>query len=184
MTSEARERLLSTATAIFYSAGIHSVGVERIVAESKVTRATFYRHFPGKEDLVAAYLDAIHRAVRARTEQATAGDRPAGDILRTIGQQIVEEIHMPGFRGCAFINAAAEFPDAAHPVHQAVLAHREWFLTTVIDLFARAGHSSPEGAGRTFVMLRDGAMTAGCLGDPDPAGHTFLRGVDGLLQMR
>src|SRR5688500_20167482 len=86
--SEARERLLNTATAIFYSAGIHSVGVERIVAEAKVTRATFYRHFPGKEDLVAAYLERIHQHIRGQSELATAGDRPALDVLREIGRQI------------------------------------------------------------------------------------------------
>ncbi|MGW2843366.1 helix-turn-helix domain-containing protein, partial [Streptomyces sp. NPDC001493] len=55
-TSEARARLLSTATRIFYAEGIHSVGVDRIVAEAQVTRATLYRHFKGKEELILAYL--------------------------------------------------------------------------------------------------------------------------------
>jgi AcrR family transcriptional regulator len=180
--SEARERLLTTAIAIFYASGIHSVGVERIVAEAKVTRATFYRHFPGKEDLVAAYLERIHQHIRGRFELAAASGKPAADILREVGRQIVEEIQTPGFRGCAFLNAAAEYPDAGHPVHQAVLAHREWFLTAITDLFAQTGYSRPEPAGRHFVMLRDGVMAAGCLGDPVVAGDTFLRGINGLLK--
>jgi AcrR family transcriptional regulator len=181
--SEARERLLTTATGIFYSTGIHSVGVERIVAEAKVTRATFYRHFPGKEDLVAAYLERIHQHVRGQYEQALAGDRPPVDALREIGRQIVAEIRSPGFRGCAFINAAAEYPDPDHPVHRTVLAHREWFQNTITGLFARTRCTTPEAVGRHFVMLRDGVMAAGCLGDPVIAGETFLHGVEGLLRV-
>jgi AcrR family transcriptional regulator len=180
--SEARERLLNTATGIFYAAGIHSVGVERIVAEAKVTRATFYRHFPSKEDLVAAYLERIHQHIRGQFERAVATGEPGADVLRAIGRQIVEEIGTPGFRGCAFLNAAAEYPDAGHPVHQAVLAHREWFQTAITGLFTQAGHRSPERAGQHFVMLRDGVMAAGCLGDPIVAGETFTRGIEGILR--
>jgi len=181
--SEARERLLNTAIALFYAEGIHSVGVERILAEAKVTRATFYRHFPGKEDLIVAYLERVHQHVRDQYDQAVASGEPAAEILREIGRKIVEEIRTPGFRGCAFLNAAAEYPDAGHPVHRTVLAHREWFLNTLIDLFAQTCDRPPEGAARHFVMLRDGVMAAGCLGDPDVAGETFLSGVEGLIEV-
>ena len=57
--SEARTRLLNTATRLFYTEGIHAVGIDRIVAEAQVTRATLYRHFPGKEELVLAYLNEV-----------------------------------------------------------------------------------------------------------------------------
>ena len=56
-TSEARERILLTADRLFYNEGIHAVGIQRIVAESEVTRVTLYRHFPSKDDLISAYLD-------------------------------------------------------------------------------------------------------------------------------
>jgi AcrR family transcriptional regulator len=181
--SEARERLLNTAIAIFYATGIHSVGVERIVAESKVTRATFYRHFPSKEDLVVAYLERIHQLIRVQYEGPLTSGRPPADILREIGGQIVAEIRAPGFRGCAFLNAAAEYPDAGHPVRQAVLAHREWFRELITALFAQTSESAPESAGRHFVMLRDGVMAAGCLGDPIEAGDTFIRGIEGLIEI-
>lgn len=180
--SEARERLLATASAIFYAAGIHSVGVERIVAEARVTRATFYRHFPGKEDLVAAYLQGIHKRDCDFYQRALAGGAPAAGILREIGRQIVEEIRAPGFRGCAFLNAAAEYPDAGHPVRRIVLAHREWYRTAITALFDRAFGEPAAGSGRHFVMLRDGTMAAGYLGDPIVAGETFLRAVEGMLR--
>ena len=178
--SEARSRLLNTALRVFYAEGIHSVGIDRIVEEAQVTRATLYRHFLGKEELVVAYLTEVDAAMRA---QATAarGDSPA-DTLRALGQAIAGGIRSPEFRGCAFLNAAAEYPDPGHPVHQAVLAHRQWFEATVTDLFALIRKDDAKSAAQHFVMLRDGAMAAGCLSDADTVCETFLRGVEGLLR--
>jgi AcrR family transcriptional regulator len=178
--SEARNRLLATASRIFYSEGIHSVPVDRIIDEAKITRATFYRHYPGKEDLVLAYLVAADRAIREQIE-AAAADRPAADAVRAVAASIAESIRSSGFRGCAFLNAVAEYPDPAHPVHQAVLTHRQWFLDTVTALMAGLDRAEADPAAQHFVMLRDGAMAAGCLFDPEQVGQTFLRGVDGLV---
>ncbi|MCX0244377.1 TetR/AcrR family transcriptional regulator [Streptomyces drozdowiczii] len=180
--SEARDRLLSTATRIFYSEGIHSVGVDRIVKEAQVTRATFYRHFPSKENLVVAYLTEADRALRGRAEAAVAAGLPAPDTLRAIGASIAEDIQSPGFRGCAFLNAVAEYPDPADPVHQVVLAHRQWFLDTLTGLLRAIRKEPADRAARHFVMLRDGAMAAGCLFDPELVCDTFLNGVEGLLK--
>lgn len=181
--SEARERLLRTAGQLFYAEGIHTVGVDRLVAESKVTNATFYRHFRSKEDLAVAYIGSVDQAIRAQIGTLMAADLPADGILRGIGTSLVEQIRSPGYRGCAFLNAAAEFPAPDHPVHQAVVRHREWFLETVTGLFAETADAPAEHAGRHFVMLRDGAMSAGYLGDPVLAGETLLRGIEGLLRV-
>jgi len=180
--SEARLRLLTTASRIFYAEGIHSVGVDRIVTEAKVTRATFYRHFPGKEDLVLAYLQAADQAIRGQVAAAVAAGPTAGDAVRAVAASIAEGIRSRGFRGCAFLNAVAEYPNPGHPVHQAVQAHRQWFLGTVHALMARIHSDSAEAAAQHFVMLRDGAMAAGCLFDPAAICETFLRGVDGLVE--
>jgi AcrR family transcriptional regulator len=182
--SEARSRLLGTATRLFYAEGLHSVGIDRIVAEAKVTRATLYRHFPSKDELVVAYLRAADQGLRDRAGEVLGSGRPAADIVRAIARVIAEDIGTPGFRGCAFLNAVAEYPDPEHPVHQAVLAHRQWFLDTITDLFARAGQAPPEPAGRHFVMLRDGAMASGCLSDPAAVCETFLQGIEGILRFR
>ncbi|WP_406643227.1 TetR/AcrR family transcriptional regulator [Amycolatopsis sp. WGS_07] len=182
--SEARSRLLATATRIFYAEGLHSVGVDRIVAEAKVTRATLYRHFPGKEDLVVAYLQGVSEMEREGIGKILADNSPAADALRAVAGFIAESIQSAHFRGCAFLNAAAEYPDREHPVHQAVLAHRDWFLRTVTDLLAQVGETAPEPAARHFVMLRDGAMASGCLTDAAEVGETFLQGVEGILRHR
>ncbi|MFB4424305.1 TetR/AcrR family transcriptional regulator [Streptomyces sp. QL37] len=201
-TSEARTRLLSTAIRIFYAEGIHSVGIDRITAEAKVTRATLYRHFAGKEELVLAYLDQADQGIRAQiaaaqtdsgsaaaqTDSGSAAAQTdsgaAADKVRAVAGSITEGIRSPGFRGCAFLNAVAEYPDPAHPIHQAVLAHREWFLNTVTDLLSRTGDAPAEPAARHLVMLRDGAMAAGCLFDPELVSETFLHGVEGILSSR
>ena len=182
--SGARSRLLATAIRLFYAEGLHSVGIDRIVAEAKVTRATLYRHFPSKDGLVVAYLQAVARAERAGVDEAVAGGLPAAGVLRAIAKSIAEVVQSARFRGCAFLNAVAEVPDPEHPVHQAVLAHREWFQRTVTDLLAQVGVTSPDLAGRHFVMLRDGAMASGCLSDPGEVCETFVQGVEGILQVR
>ncbi|MER8015171.1 TetR/AcrR family transcriptional regulator [Streptomyces griseoluteus] len=180
--SEARARLLDTATRIFYAEGIHSVGVDRIIAEAQVTRATLYRHFKGKDELILAYLQQADRGIRGQVAAIRAQGLPAAETVRAVGRSIADGIESPGFRGCAFLNAVAEYPDPAHPVHQAVLDHRQWFLETVTQLMEDAARTPADVTGRHFVMLRDGAMAAGCLFDPTLIRATFLEGVEGILR--
>jgi AcrR family transcriptional regulator len=180
--SAARERLLETAARIFYAEGINSVGVSRIVKEADVTLATFYRHFPSKQDLVLAYLQGAHDDFASRAAAAQDAAEVPGDVLRTIARNITAQLLEPGFRGCAFINAAAEFEDPHGPIKRAVLAHRAWFYALIRDAFASAGHPQPDLAASHYVMLRDGATTAGHLGDPAQARDTFQRGLAGLLR--
>jgi AcrR family transcriptional regulator len=179
--SEARERLLATASQLFYAEGINSVGVDRIVSESRVTLATFYRHFPGKQDLVVGYLQGVHNALVERAAALT--DRAQGrELVRGLGAEVVAEIGHAGFRGCAFINAASEFEDPQGPVRLVVAAHRRWYYDLVRRAFAEAGHEPPANPARHFLMLRDGAVTAGYLDSANAAQRTFSRGVKGLVR--
>lgn len=174
--SAARERLLRTASELFYAEGIRAVGVDRVIEAAGITRATFYRHFPSKDDLVVAYLRAVHDAVRAG-----AGDRPGEARLRRVVGSMSEMVCAPGFRGCSFINAAAEFADPQSPVHRAVADYRTWLTGVYVADLAGAGHPDPTGAAAHLMMLRDGAMVAGYLGDPQVARATLLRGLDAIL---
>ena len=177
--SEARTRLLQTASGIFYTKGINAVGVDEIVDAAKVTRSTLYRHFRSKDGLVVAYLDAASAVERAAVEQALgrAGESVEGGKIGALAATVVGQIHNPVFRGCAFLNAAAEFPDLAHPIHQAVLRHRSWYA----DQVATALDGHPLDDAMVFVLLRDGAMAAGCLADSDAVASAFLKGVADLV---
>jgi AcrR family transcriptional regulator len=164
-TISPRDRLLQTARRLFYAEGIHSVGVDRLVTEANVTRATFYRHFPTKEALVEAYLRATDSDLRTAVDQALAVDDP-GAALGALLDLIGHTTNAPGFRGCHFINAAAEYPDSVHPVRVAIDDHRAWFQRTVTELAAQLGHPDPAEAGQMLVLLHDGALAAAQLDDP------------------
>jgi AcrR family transcriptional regulator len=177
---------LSTASALFYREGIRAVGVERILAEAPATRATFYRHFPSKEDLVLAYLRGVDAHTRAGVQAAVETAPSPADALRAIGAGVADDLARPEFRGCAFLKAAAEYPDADDPVRQVILEHRAWYTTTLTELFSQVFGASPrrpdpQHAARHFLMMRDGAMTGADLDGVDSVRAAFRRGVEGLL---
>ncbi|MEZ0111518.1 AcrR family transcriptional regulator [Catenulispora sp. EB89] len=177
-----RDRLLETARKLFYTEGIHTVPVDRLVTEANVTRATFYRHFPAKENLVEAYLRATDDELRAAVAEALDKGTPqesAAALLELIGEVTCSA----GFRGCHFINASAEYPDPEDPIRVAVAEHRAWFQDTVTRLAERAGHPDPEYAGRVLVLLHDGALSAAELDDPQQVRDTVIRAGRDLLRL-
>jgi AcrR family transcriptional regulator len=179
--SEARERILATASELFYAEGINSVGVDRIVTDSRVVLATFYRHFPSKEALVVAYLHRVHELVAGQLD-ALAERFEGADLVRAITGAVAADLGRTGFRGCAFINAASEFEDPQSPVRRAVEEHRRWYYELVRRAFRELGFTLSGNGARHFVMLRDGAMVAGYLDSVRTAQRTFKRGVEGLLR--
>jgi AcrR family transcriptional regulator len=180
--SAARERLLSTASALFYAKGVHAVGVDEIISSAQITRATFYRHFPSKDDLIVEYIRTADSHIRDGVAAALANPTAPDFGVRALANYVAGQIKTPGFRGCAFLNAAAEYPELQNPIHQAILTHRTWFYETVRDQFNHVS-DRPELAAEHFVMLRDGAMVAGCLSDPETTTTTFLHGIDGMLAL-
>ena len=182
-TSEPRARLLSTASKLFYREGIHSVGVDRIVADASVTRATFYRHFPGKEDLVTAYLAAEDSALRNFFEVASTSITDPDELLEAIIEGIADDVSRNHTRGCPFINAAAEYPDATSAVRKTVRSHRDWFATTLEQALVSAGRDNAAERAKALVLLRDAALVGGYLDGPDAIRGTFVstaRTVAGL----
>lgn len=172
---------MTRASELFYAEGIRAVGVDRVMAEAEVARGTFYRHFQGKDDLVRSCLEARDMGIRAQVAAATRATGGGAPLLQGIAHSIGEDVCGPGFRGCPFINAAAEYPDREHPVHQAVLLHRAWFHQVVEDAFRSIGVSDPGRSAATMVALRDGAMVAGYLNDAGTAARTLTHGADVLI---
>ncbi|WP_154793343.1 TetR/AcrR family transcriptional regulator [Occultella kanbiaonis] len=161
-----RERILAAATELFYANGIRATSADRIIEQVGITKVTFYRHFRTKDDLVVAYLERSAAWERNAISLALEG-RTALDSLRAIAMGIGADSCRPGFRGCAFINAAAEFPEAEHPVRIVVEAHRRWTQDVFAGLAVEAGVAESDTVAGQLMMLRDGAMVNGYLSDPE-----------------
>lgn len=161
----ARSRILTTASRLFYLEGIRAVGIDRLISESCVTKATFYKHFGAKDTLILAYIGHAHDVtVALLTQIENEAKRPA-DAIRSIIECVLFNVQSEDFRGCTFINAAVEFPGRDHPVRQLVLSHRDWYTAFVAELLREAGHPMPGDAADELVLLRDGAMMGGYTGD-------------------
>ncbi|MFV0285452.1 MAG: TetR/AcrR family transcriptional regulator [Demequina sp.] len=166
-----RDRLLATASALFYEEGIHAIGIDRIVSEAGVPRATLYRHFAGKEGLVLAYLRGEDAAIRGLAAAAAAA--PAHEQLGLAIQAIAADIAERHTRGCPCINAAAEYPDPTSDVRVLIDSHRTWFRGTLAAAAAAAGVEDADGAAAQLVMLRDAALVGGYLDGADGVARTF-----------
>jgi AcrR family transcriptional regulator len=158
-TSLPRRRILDTATSLFYGEGVHAVGIDRIIAEARVAKATFYNHFPSKDELVRAYIAEQDRLGRAAI--ARLAERSPREMVLAIFDGISQAALLPGYRGCPFINAAAEYPDPANPVRQAIDEHRRWFRGVLQELVAAHGHPNPARTADILVALWDGLLVSG-----------------------
>ena len=157
-----RERLVAAGVELFYRHGFGAVGIDRVIAAANVTKTTFYKHFEGKDDLMVAAVQrrdewesaAWHRAVRK-----IAGDDPAGQ-LRAMFDVLDLWFNDPDFRGCMFMNAAAEFPNPHDPVHQAAAAHWRRTRDHWRDLAKSAGADATgaETFADCFTALIQGAL--------------------------
>jgi AcrR family transcriptional regulator len=177
----AKVKILVTADRLFYDEGAHTVGVDRIIAQSHVTKATFYKHYRSKDLLIAAYV--LGRTDRAK-EQVTddrARLHDAAAMLTAMAERFVSESHRDGFRGCPFINAATSQLDAAGPVTPAVLAWRTWLRSTLVELFTEAGSSGAEAAADDLLLARDGAFGGTPIADPAATEASLHRTLARLL---
>lgn len=161
-----RERILATASQLFYEHGVRAVGMNQVVSEAGTGKNLLYSHFPTKTDLVAAYLERAReiRIAAARRAREAAGEEPREQLLALVAE-VARTTTRPGFRGCAFRNYLAEFPDDA-------------------DLGDADGPPTPAGVARDFLAATHaelgGLVTALGVADPDRLLEELGLLVDGL----
>jgi AcrR family transcriptional regulator len=153
------ERLLDTAASLFDREGIRAVGIERLIAAAGVARASLYQNFGSKDALVVAYLERADRADRARfaREVRDLADHPR-ERIRAVFVLAEAGAKRRGYRGCLYINAATEFPDAHHPVRGVVLEHRRWLLDELTHALDQAGVGEPPQLAARLQLIYDGAL--------------------------
>ena len=156
-----RERILKTASDLFYRFSVHSVGIDRIIAESGVAKMTFYKHFPSKANLVATYLRHKSAVWFQMLDTATGqpGLSPSERIL-AIFDALEGPFRSPAFRGCPFVKGLAEFgPDADAPDVQATItAYFEGLHDLVASLVEPLGLNKPEKTVLQILSLIQGSI--------------------------
>ena len=159
--SVARQRILEVATELFYRDGIRSVGVDTIVEQSGVGKATLYRHFPSKDDLIAAYLEERDQLLGKRFEEVMSPHEGSPRAqLSVLVDAVVELLMGPGYRGCTFLNALAEFSDADHPAHRRAVEHKRALRSRLYLLSRQSGARDPEALADQLLLLINGAVAS------------------------
>ncbi|WP_405588221.1 TetR/AcrR family transcriptional regulator [Streptomyces sp. NBC_01190] len=152
----ARERLLAAANRLFYEEGIQTVGIERVIEQAGVAKASLYKTFGSKDELIRAYLDLQHTSTVERIMGGMDAQASARDRILSVFTTLETVFSAPGFHGCAFIKATAEaLPGSA--AEQANATYRAWVRGLFTDLARDAGVANPVSLARQLHMLFDGS---------------------------
>ncbi|CAN95022.1 MULTISPECIES: TetR/AcrR family transcriptional regulator [Sorangium] len=170
---DVRRHILEVAERLFYAEGYRAVGVDRLIAEADVAKATFYRHFPTKDDLLVAVLDARDARFRewlAVRVEALAGD--PRDRPLAVFDALAELFAADDFRGCAFLNTMVEVASRSHPAHEAAQRHKQRLIDYFERLLREAGVPLASALAPQILLLIDGAIvTAVREGGPGAAAR-------------
>jgi AcrR family transcriptional regulator len=168
---EARQRILATADQLFYREGVRAVGIDRIIADAGVAKMTLYAHFPSKDDLILAVLR--HRELGVMEFFRSTMERHGKKVknpLRAFFAALKDWFESPGFRGCAFQNAAVELADPNHPGTEFVRGHKQRFsefLRRVVE--ETVGKTAAKLAPAVTILVEGAMVTAVIQGNPDAA---------------
>ena len=181
--SAVRDRILATAVKLFYRKGVHSVGVDLVVAESGIAKTSLYRHFGSKDALVAAFLES-EDADFWRQWDAIAAQRsgdPATELAAYLDWMEVR-LRRPGYRGCPQLNVVAELTDPKHPARKIATAHKIKMQERFADLAARMKLPRPEHVGAQLALIFDGAFMSAPLGSGEAMADTLRETVAAVLK--
>ena len=167
---DVRQRLLDTAYELFSHRGIRAVGVDEVIERAGVAKATLYRHFPSKDNLVVAFLEL--REQRWSRELLQDGSRR---LATTPEQQLLAVFEVldgwfrsDDYEACSYINVLLEM-GAQHPAGRAAIDHLANIRLFVRDLAEQAGLRDPEAFAYAFQILMKGAIIGAAEGDLEAA---------------
>ncbi|MEU7305505.1 TetR/AcrR family transcriptional regulator [Streptomyces sp. NPDC007189] len=169
----ARDRLLDAADELFYSEGVQTVGIDRVIEHAGVAKASLYNTFGSKEQLITAYLDLRGVRIRDRITQTLTRFRTPREKLLGVFDAQGEMCTRPGYNGCPFVRATAEVPEDS-AISRAAETYRNWVRGLFAELAAQSGYADPEGLARQLLLLYDGAQQSARM-DRDPSAATTAR---------
>ena len=169
---EVRDRILDTASRLFYERGVRAVGVDLVVLEAAVAKTSLYRYFPTKDDLIVAFLEREDLEFWALWDSVAGqhADDPAGELdahMRWIGERLARA----NYRGCPQINVAAEFAEQDHPARQVSQRHMQALRGRLLDIAKRLNVPRPKQLAAQLAVLVNGAfVSSGLLGADEAVG--------------
>lgn len=170
-----RDELVQKALGVFYAHGFHATGMDRLVAETGISKTSMYKHFRTKEDLILAALrlrdEQLRNWLYRRMEEIAP--TPDGQLLAMF-EALGDWFARPEFQSCMFIKASGEYPEADHPIHAQAAEHKRLIFTHVRALAKQAGAADPDALARRLLLLKEGAIVTAHLGyTQDPAGDAL-----------
>lgn len=159
--AEVRDRILETASTLFYQRGVRAVGVDLVVEEAGVAKTSLYRHFRTKDDLVAAFLEREDRDFWGIWDEVAArhGTDAAAELEAHLAW-IGERVGRPNYRGCPQINTAAEFPEVDHPARKVAATHKRELRRRLKGIADRLGARRPDDLAGQLALLINGAFVS------------------------
>lgn len=178
----ARERILTAAGELFYEHGFHSVGIDLVIRRSGVAKATLYRHFPAKDDLIVAYLTDANAVFVRWFDDSTPRDAAPIDVIGGLFDAVSELACASSCLGCAFQIAAVEFPSLRHPAHAVALAHKAAVRTRLQELAEATGAPEPHRLADGLFLLLDGAFAASRMFGPENPSRSLGAAARALVE--
>ena len=160
-TDEVRERILQTASDLFYREGARAVGVDLVVERAGVAKTSLYRHFRTKDDLIAAFLEREDAEFWQQWDTVAARHRTDAQAeldahMRWIGERVGRE----NYRGCPQLNVAAEFPEEGHPARLVAASHKQQLRGRLKGIADRLGVRRPDELAAQLLLLVNGAFVS------------------------
>jgi AcrR family transcriptional regulator len=156
----AGEKVFEVAADLFYRDSIRSVGVETIVKQAGVAKISLYRSFASKDHLVVAYLQNRNADYWRTLDRMMAKQNDPHAQLRMLVEYVAGRATTPGYRGCPFINYAAEFPDASHPGHRVVQENKQKMRQRLTNIAKAMGARRPTALADALFLLIEGAYAS------------------------
>lgn len=168
----ARERIIEAAYGLFSTRGVRGVGIDEIIERSRVAKATLYRHFASKDDLVLAVLQRREERWLVGFVEAEARRRGATphERLLAIFDVLDEFFHSDEFDGSAFVEVLLEM-GPAHPLGEACIEHLRTKRKIIAKLAAEAGLVDPDELAHSLQLLMEGSIVAAIGGDDHAAAR-------------
>jgi AcrR family transcriptional regulator len=137
-------RILETASRLFYEQGYHVTGINQVIAEAGVAKASFYHHFSSKEELCIAYLDKRHQDWFSWLQQEVEQHEDDRERLLSLFTFLERWLPDSNFRGCAFLNIASEFPSPDSKIRLLVVNHKNALLSYIQQLVKNLNNSTEQ----------------------------------------